>query len=136
MTMKSFFLVVALVAPACDRTCLRSMISYDGQANGRTFIKLSSDQPQNGAVVSYPDVQTALRWAGPASPGSGASCWRIAEKEHWTLTAWIDVDARLSDERCRNLDACVPGPRDPQGTTAGDVGDEHGQLELAIRDQP
>jgi hypothetical protein len=121
----------------CNETCVSTVVHYDGSASGRTLVKMwreTASLPPARALVVFPDVQTALRWNGPKSPGAKETCWDIADPETWTLMAWIDVDARATDDVCLSWDACVPHGSDPRGCTTKLVGHGTSQLEVTISD--
>ena len=113
----AFGLASALAFTTLDgcggKTCLQPEITYAGQAEGRTFIKLSNDNGDQSLVI-YPSIEEALLWNGPGSEGAAGSCWQFAGTEIWTLMTWIDVTGLDTDAVCKDWNACLPDPTDPQ----------------------
>jgi hypothetical protein len=130
-------IIMCLSVTACDNTCLDPSISYSGQMQGRTFVKLSSTEVANRSLVMFPTVDAALHWFGNGSPGAGGSCWKVAGTETWTLEAWIDVGALDTDDVCRAWSACVFHPGDPMGMMSTQpFGNTTVKLHVAISDPP
>jgi hypothetical protein len=130
-------LMLTLVLAGCGDTCVTPLLRYQGKATGRAFVKMwrvESALTPAQALVVFPSIDDALRWQGPTSLGSNATCWHIANAETWTLQAWIDVSGVDTDATCARWEACVPHGGDPSGEITLTAGSGSTTFDLTITD--